>query len=157
VCSSSWVHHWVLVRGVCADLPRLLHDLLLSAVQLVGLLLPILHEASLDVLLVVCEPLDCSVKFIFLKAELLMLLTYNLVENLLFKPVHGLLEQDEESARVVQLVDELVALLEELGADQILHVLGSIVESSLHVRDLLIFDVDQPPIVVFLLAKGVRP
>lgn len=66
-------------------------------------------------LFVVVELLNLSVEGVLLKLELLRLLTKNLCLDLFLQIVHVLFEEGEKSARAVQLVDKLIAFLEELG------------------------------------------
>lgn len=66
-------------------------------------------------LFVVVELLNLSVEGVLLKLELLRLLTKNLCLDLFLQIVHVLFEESEKSARAVQLVDKLIAFLEELG------------------------------------------
>lgn len=44
-----------------------------------------------------------------------MLLTENFTANLFLKTKHCLLKEDQQAARAVKLVDQLVTLLKELG------------------------------------------
>lgn len=66
-------------------------------------------------LLVVLKFFDLCVECVLLQLEFLGLIVQDLLLDFGFKSEHGLLEHNEKSAGAVELVDQLVAFLEELG------------------------------------------
>lgn len=106
-------------------------------------------------LFVVSKLLNLSVKCIFLKFESLGLFTEDLATNLIFQTKHCLLEENQQAARAVKLVDKLVSLLKELGRDDIFNVLCCVFSSRFQVCDLLVLDVEQLHVVFLLLCKHV--
>jgi len=74
-------------------------------------------------LLVVVQLFDLGVQSILLQLEFLGLLAKNFIANLTFETIHGLLEEDQQSACAVELVDELIAFLEQARRDDVFNVL----------------------------------
>ena len=72
-----------------------------------------LHADNLrHVPLVLLQLLNLGVKRVLLELKALGLLPEDRGSDLVLEAVHGLLEEDEQAARAIQLIDKLVALLE---------------------------------------------
>lgn len=106
-------------------------------------------------LLVVLKFLDLCVESVLLELEFLGLVIQDLLLDLRLESEHGLLEHNEKSAGAVKLVDQLIAFLKELGRDNVLDVLCLVLEPSVHVSDLLVFDVHEMHVVLFLLCESI--
>jgi len=87
-----------------------------------------------------------------LQLEFLSLLAQNLILDLAFKAVHRLLEQDQKSARAIQLVDELVTLFKEASRDDVFDVFRLVLNAAVQLADFLILHVDGVQVVLFFLA-----
>ena len=84
---------------------ELLHDF--------SVVLAELHADDLrHVPLVLLKLLDLGVQRVLLELKALGLLPEDRGSDLGLEAVHGLLEEDEQAARTIQLIDKLVALLE---------------------------------------------
>ena len=107
------------------------------------------------VLMIVFQLLDLRVQGVLLQLKLLRLLPDHFVPDLALEPVHRLLEEDQQARRAVKLVDQLVALFEELGRDDVLNIPRRVLDAPLHIRDPLVLDVDQVQVVLLLLGEEV--
>jgi len=106
-------------------------------------------------LLVVSKFLDLGVQSILLQLKLLRLLAQNLVTDLSFKTIHCLLEKNEQSARAVELVDQLIAFLEQACRNDVLDILRLVANAPIELCDFLIFDVNQVQVMLLLLAEQI--
>jgi len=108
------------------------------------------------VLFVVAEFLNLCVQSVLLKFEFLRLVTQDFVFDLRLQTKHCLFEEGEQATRAVKLVDQLVAFFKEFGGNDVFDVLGGILNSSLQVRDLLVFQIDHLQVVFFFLTEEIR-
>ena len=120
---------------------RLVHLLLEPLHALMIITNEILVHHLTDGLLIIVQFLYLRIQSILRQLELLGLVAQNLILNLSFQPKHRLLEQNQQSARTVKLVDELITLLKELSRDNVLNILRRILDPALQIRNLLVFQV----------------
>lgn len=106
-------------------------------------------------LLVVIQLFDLGVQSILLQLEFLGLLAKNFIANFTFETIHGLLEEDQQSACAVELVDELIAFLEQARRDDVFNVLRLVLDALIELTNLLILHIDQVQVVLFFLTEEI--
>ena len=141
--------------GLRVRVPYDLNLLLESGHDLVIVVGELFADDLRHVTFVVVKLFDLGVQGILLQFELLGLLTEDFSADLGLQAKHVLLEENEEAAGAVELVNQLVAFLEELGGDRVLDVLGLALHPAIQIFELLVLDIELMQEVLLLLEEEV--